>query len=87
MLDYLVVAAAFSVGCLLLNAWSCQPTRDRSSSISHFFYNALDGALPGTAAVTVIQKVGGEKGSVPTEDAFCRGQLKRWSLDAVSGKS
>eukprot|EP00752_Nemacystus_decipiens_P009532 g8520.t1 len=26
-------------------------------TISHFFYNALDGALPGTAAVTVIQKV------------------------------
>lgn len=25
-------------------------------TISHFFYNALDGALPGTAAVTVVQK-------------------------------
>lgn len=27
-------------------------------TISHFFYNALDSALPGTAAVTVVQKVG-----------------------------
>ncbi|CAN0061503.1 unnamed protein product [Ascophyllum nodosum] len=26
-------------------------------TISHFFYNALDNTLPGTAAVTVIQKV------------------------------
>ncbi|CAM9923698.1 unnamed protein product, partial [Hapterophycus canaliculatus] len=26
-------------------------------TISHFFYNALDSALPGTAAFTVIQKV------------------------------
>lgn len=26
-------------------------------TISHFFYNALDSALPGTAAMTVIQKV------------------------------
>lgn len=25
-------------------------------TISHFFYNALDSALPGTAAMTVIQK-------------------------------
>lgn len=39
-------------------------------TISHFFYNALDAALPGTAAITVIQKA-----SAPWELVLCAGRL------------